>query len=70
MNSAKWTLFAVGYQCVFAYGVSLCIFQIGSAFTGNLNVIGLIFAVAVIALAGYLLFRPYKESNRLEVKVK
>ena len=70
MNSAKWTTFAIAYQCVFAYAVSLCIFQIGSIFTGNLNVIGLIASVAVIGLIGYLLFRPYKESNRLEVKVK
>ncbi len=70
MNSAKWTLFAISYQCVFAYAVSLCIFQIGSAFTGSLNVVGLIFSVAVIALVIWLLFRPYKESNRLEVKVR
>lgn len=68
MNSAKWTLFAISYQCVFAYAVSLCIFQIGSAFTGGLNVIGLIAAVAVIALMAWLLFRPYKESTRLEVR--
>ena len=70
MNSPKWTLFAVGYQCVFAYAVSLCIFQIGSAFTGNLNIFGLIVAILLIALMGFMLFRPYKESTRLEVKVK
>ena len=70
MNSAKWTAFAIAYQCVFAYAVSLCIFQIGSAFTGSLNIFGLIAAAAVLALAGYLLFRPYKEADRLSVKVK
>ena len=70
MNSAKWTVFAISYQCVFAYAVSLCIFQIGSVFTGNLNVIGLIAAIAVLALIAYLLFRPYKEADRLSVKVK
>ncbi|MBQ7129258.1 MAG: ferrous iron transporter B [Clostridia bacterium] len=70
MNNAKWTWFAIGYQCAFAYAVALVINQIGGAFTGNLNVIGLIFAVAVIALIGYMLFKPYKESNKLTVKVK
>ena len=70
MNSAKWTAFAIAYQCVFAYAVSLCIFQIGSAFTGSLNIFGLIASAAVLALAGYLLFRPYKEADRLSVKVK
>ncbi len=70
MNNAKWTWFAIAYQCGFAYAVALMINQIGGAFTGNLNVIGLIFAVAVIALIGYMLFKPYKESNKLTVKVK
>ena len=58
MNNPKWTLFAVGYQCVFAYAVSLMIFQIGSIFTGNVNVIGLIFALAVLGLMCFMLFRP------------
>ena len=70
MNSPKWTLFAVGYQCVFAYAVSLMIYQIGSVFTGSLNVLGLIFAIAVAAFMLFMLFRPYKESTRLSVKVK
>ena len=72
MNSAKWTWFAIGYQCAFAYAVSLIIYQIGSAFSGELageyaagHIIGLIFAIAVIGLMGYMLFRPYKESNTL-----
>ncbi|MGN1481327.1 ferrous iron transport protein B [Porcipelethomonas sp.] len=65
MNSAKWTLFAIGYQCVFAYAVSLCIYQIGSIFTGNVNIIGLIAAVLIIAFVVYMLVRPYKESSKL-----
>ena len=63
MNSAKWTWFAVGYQCVFAYLVSLMVYQFGMLFTGAVNVIGLIFAVAVLAFMLYMLFRPYKESQ-------
>ena len=58
MNNPKWTLFAIGYQCTFAYAVSLMIFQIGSLFTGNVNVIGLIFALAVLGFMCFMLFRP------------
>ncbi len=68
MNSAKWTWFAIGYQCLFAYAVSLCIFQIGSAFTGGLNIFGLIVSIIIIAAAVYMLFKPYKEANKLTVK--
>ena len=68
MNSAKWTAFAIGYQCVFAYAISLIIYQIGSVFTGNINVIGLIFALAVLAFILYMLFKPYKEATRLSSK--
>ena len=71
MNSAKWTWFAIGYQCALAYAVSLCVYQIGSIFTGNLNVIGLIFALVVLAGFCYLLFRKNKyDSNHLSVKTK
>ena len=70
MNSAKWTWFAIGYQCLFAYAVSLMIYQIGSVFTGGVNVAGLIAALAVLALILYMLFKPYKESDRLTVSVK
>ncbi len=72
MNNPKWTAFAITYQCVFAYAISLIVFQIGSVFTGGLNVIGLIFALATLALICFLLFRPYKEATKLtkEVKVK
>ena len=61
MNSAKWTAFAIGYQCVFAYAVSLMIYQFGMAFTGGLNVLGLIAAVLVALFAIFMLVkRPYK----------
>ena len=61
MNSAKWTWFAIGYQCVFAYAVSLIVYQFGLLFTGSVNVIGLIFAIAVLAGLCYLVFRPAKK---------
>ena len=70
MNSAKWTWFAIGYQCGFAYVVSLIIYQVGSLFTGNVNVIGLIFAILFIALIIFQLVRPYKESETLLLKNK
>ncbi|MGN1442412.1 MAG: ferrous iron transporter B [Acutalibacteraceae bacterium] len=70
MNSAKWTWFAIGYQCLFAYAVSLMIYQIGSALTGNLQLVGLIFALAVLAFMLYMLFKPYKESTKLTKTVK
>ena len=70
MNNTKWTLFAVGYQCVFAYAVSLIIYQLGCLFTGNVHVIGLIFAIALIAFIIYMLVRPYKEATKLEKKVR
>ena len=70
MNSAKWTAFAIIYQCGFAYAVALCINQIGGAFTGNLNVIGLIFSILVIAGMLFMLFKPYKEADKLTKKVK
>ena len=70
MNNPKWTWFAIGYQCVFAYGVALMVNQFGGLFTGNINVIGLIFAVAVLALIIYMLVRPYKESTKLTAKVR
>ena len=71
MNSAKWTWFAIAYQCGLAYAVSLCVYQIGSIFTGNLNVIGLIFAIAVLVGFCYLLFRKNKyDDNHLTVSTK
>lgn len=71
MNSAKWTWFAIGYQCVFAYAISLMIYQFGCIFTGNLNVIGLIAAIAVLAVMVYMLFiKKYSEATKLTKSVK
>ncbi len=70
MNNAKWTWFAIGYQCGFAYGAALLVYQIGSAFSGNLNVIGLLAAVFILAGMIYMLFRPYTEATKLTRNVK
>ena len=69
MNNAKWTWFAIGYQCGFAYVIGLMINQFGSLFAGSANILGVI--VAVILLAGliYMLCRPYKEATKLSAKV-
>lgn len=66
MNNAKWTWFAIGYQTVFAYAVSLCIYQFGSLFAGNGFGIGTIAALIVLAVFLYLLFRPHKENHTLD----
>ena len=63
MNSAKWTWFAIGYQCGFAYAVSLIIYQFGSLFAGNVHPVGLIVAVAFTVFIIYMLFRPAKENE-------
>ena len=70
MNSAKWTWFAIGYQCVFAYACALMVYQFGLLFTGGVNVIGLIAACIILAFILYMLFRPYRESNTLKAKVR
>ncbi len=71
MNSAKWTLFAVGYQCVFAYLVAMMIYQFGSAFTGNISIVGLAAAIIVFAGMMYMLFlKPYRESTKLTKTVR
>ena len=69
MNNHKWTWFAIGYQCGFAYLVGLMINQFGNAFTGSLNIIGLIAALAALAMIVYMLVRPYKEATKLSAKV-
>ena len=66
MNSAKWTWFAIGYQCVFAYASAFVVYQLGMLFTGAANVLGSIIAFAIVAFALYMLFRPYKESETLK----
>ena len=68
MNSPKWTCIAIGYMCVFAYAIALIVYQIGGIFTGNVNVVGLICALAVLAFIIYMLVRPYKEAEKLTVK--
>ena len=71
MNNAKWTAFAIGYMCVFAYAVALCIYQIGSAINGQVNVLGLAAAAAIICFVGYMLFfKKYEEAEMLTQKVK
>ena len=70
MNNAKWTWFAIGYQCGFAYAISLMIYQIGSAFTGNVHIVGLIAAIATLCFMLYMLFKPYKEATKLTREVK
>ena len=70
MNSGKWTWFAIGYQTVLAYAVSLCVYQIGTAVTGGGFGIGAAVALVVVIGFCYLLFRPYKESTKLTADVK
>ena len=70
MNNAKWTCFAIAYQCVFAYAVSLVVYQLGMLFSGNGSIIGAIFALIVVAFIVYMLVKPYKESNSMNVKVR
>ncbi len=70
MNNAKWTWFAIGYQCLFAYCIALMINQFGSIFIGKANVIGIIAAVIILGLMVFMLVRPYKESTKLTQKVK
>lgn len=64
MNSPKWTWFAIGYQCGFAYVISLIVYQLGMLFRGQANVLGVIVAVALLAALIYLLVRknPYEKS--------
>ena len=69
MNNAKWTWFAIGYQCGFAYLISLMVYQFTSAFMGNANILGVVVSVAVLAGMIYMLVRPYKESTKLTTKV-
>ncbi|MBQ7557140.1 MAG: ferrous iron transporter B [Lachnospiraceae bacterium] len=70
MNNTKWTWFAIGYQCGFAYVVAFMINQFGGLFTGHVSVIGLVFAVAALAVIIYMLFfKKYREADKLTAKV-
>ena len=66
MNNAKWTWFAIGYQCVFAYAVALMICQFGNMFAGKANIAGIIAAAAILVFIVYMLFKPYKEAKTLK----
>ena len=68
MNSRKWTWFAIGYQCCFAYVTALIVWQLGRLFVGGANVIGLVVALVLLAALCYQLFKPYKEATTLTVK--
>lgn len=70
MNNTKWFWFAIGYQCLLAYVVSLCVYQLGMLFTGGGFGIGTVAAILLVIGFLYLLFRPYKESNTLKVDLK
>ena len=71
MNNAKWTWFAILYQCGFAYAVAFMINQFGGLFTGNANPIGLVFAIAILAVMIYMLFiKKYQESATLTEKLR
>ena len=69
MNNHKWTWFAIAYQCGFAYVIGLMVNQFGGAFTGKLNVLGLIVAIALLVLIVYMLVKPYKEADKLSAKL-
>ena len=68
MNNRKWTWFAIGYQCLFAYAIALMVNQFGALFTGSANILGVIVAALVLAGMLYMLFKPYKEADKLTVK--
>lgn len=70
MNNAKWFWFAIGYQTLLAYVVSLCIYQIGTLFTAGTFGIGTVVAILLVIGFIFLLVRPYKESTKLDIKVK
>ena len=70
MNSQKWTWFAIGYQCGFAYAIALMVNQFGALLTGSGNVLGVIVAAALLAVIVYMLVKPYKEATKLTTKIK
>ena len=68
MNNAKWFWFAIGYQCVLAYIVAMCVYQIGTWIATGVFGVGTVIALIFVAVFVYLLFRPYRESGTLKVK--
>ena len=70
MNNRKWTWFAIGYQCGFAYIVAMMINQFGGLFTGSVSIIGLLFAIAALVLIIYMLFfKKYSEADKLTTDI-
>ena len=67
-NSGKTTLFAIGYQYCFAWVMAFIVWQLGRLFAGGMNAIGLIFALVMLALLLWQLFKPYKEAQKLTVQ--
>ena len=67
MNNRKWTWFAIAYQCCFTYVIALAVYQIGRLFVGDVNILGLIVGIAIVAGICFQLFRPYKEATKLTV---
>ncbi len=61
MNSTKWTTFAIGYECIFAYAIALIVYQLGSLFTGRGFTVGTVAGIAVLAVLIYALVRPEKK---------
>ena len=70
MNNAKWTWFAIGYQCGFAYVIALMVNQFGGLFTGHANILGVIVSVVLLVGILYQLFKPYKEAGKFSGNVK
>lgn len=70
MNSAKWTWFAIAYQCGFAYAIALIVNQVGRLIAGSPSILGLIVSAAIIIILAVGLFRPYKEAVKLDKKVR
>ena len=70
MNNWKWTAFAITYQCVFAYAISLIIYQFGLAFSGEIQIVGLIFACLILAFIIFMLVKPYRQSTRFTKKYR
>ena len=68
MNNRRWTWFAIGYQCVFAYAVGLAVFQIGKAFAGGMNIAGPAVALVIVGAMCWQLFKPYREANTLTIQ--
>jgi len=69
MNNAKWTWFAIAYECGFAYAIALMINQFGAWSVGSGNIIGTAVAAVILAFMLYMLARPYKEATKLETKL-